>query len=116
MTTLVELAAEKSVERKGVRPMTHGEVEPLLHLLTGWSQTGGSIAKEFQFGSYLEGLDFAYSMGETAEQQDHHPDILIKWRRVKLTSSTHSVKGLSLNDFILAAKAELLFSKMSAKS
>ncbi len=116
MTSLVELAAEKSVERKGVPPMTRGEVEPLLHLLTGWSQTGVSIEKEFQFRSYLEGLDFAYSIGKTAEQQDHHPDILIKWRRVKLTTSTHSVKGLSLNDFILAARAELLFSKMSAKS
>ena len=72
------------------------------------------IEKEFRFDSYLKGLEFAYDVGKIAEAQDHHPDILIRWRRVKLSLSTHSVKGLSENDFIMAAKSELEYSKFGS--
>jgi 4a-hydroxytetrahydrobiopterin dehydratase len=109
MSSLEELASRASVERKGVPPMARQEAERLLRALTGWTLTGGSIEKEFQFKSYLAGLDFAYSVGKIAEEQDHHPDMLIKWRRVRLILSTHSVKGLSENDFIVAAKSELKY-------
>jgi len=107
MPTIEELASRKSIERKGVPPMTKREAGQLVGVLTGWSLMDGSIEKEFHFKSYLDGLDFAYSVGKIAEEQDHHPDILIRWRRVRLTLSTHSVKGLSENDFIVAAKTEL---------
>ena len=109
--SLEELASKKSVERKGIPPITRTEAEPLLRILHGWTLIDGSIEKEFQFKSYLGGLDFAYSVGKIAEEEDHHPDILIRWRRVKLTLSTHSVKGLSENDFIVAAKVELKYRK-----
>jgi 4a-hydroxytetrahydrobiopterin dehydratase len=109
MSTLEELASKISVERKGIPPMTRMEAGQLLRVLRGWTLTDGSIEKEFPFKSYLDGLNFAYSVGKIAEEQDHHPDILIKWRRVRLTLSTHSVKGLSENDFIMAAKAELKY-------
>jgi 4a-hydroxytetrahydrobiopterin dehydratase len=109
MSSLEKLASEKSVERKGNPPMNRKEAEPLLRVLHGWTLIDGSIEKEFEFKSYLTGLDFAYLVGKIAEEQDHHPDILIRWRRVKLTLSTHSVKGLSLNDFIVAAKSELRY-------
>ncbi|TMI16419.1 4a-hydroxytetrahydrobiopterin dehydratase [Candidatus Bathyarchaeota archaeon] len=109
MSSIEELASKKSVERKGVPPMTKREAGQLMGVLTGWTLIDGSIEKEFHFKSYLDGLAFAYSVGKIAEEQDHHPDILIKWRRVKLTLSTHSVKGLSENDFIVAAKSELKY-------
>jgi 4a-hydroxytetrahydrobiopterin dehydratase len=109
MFSLEELATRKSVERKGVPPMSQREAGQFLRVLQGWTQANGSIEKEFRFRSYLDGLDFAYSVGKIAEEQDHHPDILIKWKRVKLTLSTHSVKGLSENDFIVAAKSELKY-------
>jgi 4a-hydroxytetrahydrobiopterin dehydratase len=109
MSSLEELASKKCVERKGVPPMPRLEAEQFLRAIRGWNLTNGSIEKEFHFKSYLAGLDFAYSVGNIAEEQDHHPDILIKWRRVKLTLSTHSVKGLSENDFIVAAKVELKY-------
>ncbi|OLD12934.1 MAG: hypothetical protein AUI93_02020 [Crenarchaeota archaeon 13_1_40CM_3_52_10] len=113
MSSLEKLASEKSIERKGIPPMTKKEAEPLLQVLHGWTLSDGSIEKEFQFKSYLAGLDFAYSVGKIAEEQDHHPDILIRWRRVKLTLSTHSVKGLSQNDFIVAAKSEVKYRETS---
>ena len=107
--SLEELASKNSFERKGVPPMTRREAEQLLQILKGWTLADGSIEKEFRFRSYLDGLDFAYLVGKIAEEQDHHPDILVKWKRVKLTLSTHSVKGLSENDFIVAARAELKY-------
>jgi len=109
MSSIEDLASKKSVERKGTPPMTKREAERLVRVLTGWNLMDGSLEKEFHFKSYLDGLDFAYSVGKIAEEQDHHPDILIKWRRVRLTLSTHSVKGLSENDFIVAAKSELKY-------
>jgi 4a-hydroxytetrahydrobiopterin dehydratase len=109
VSTLEKLASETCFERKGIPPMARQEAEQLLRTLPGWILLDGSIEKEFRFKSYLDGLEFAYSVGKIAEEQDHHPDILVKWRRVKLTLSTHSVKGLSQNDFIVAAKSELKY-------
>ena len=80
----------------------------LLHL-PGWLLSDNKIEKEYKFKTYLEGLDFANKVGHIAEEQDHHPDILIGWRRVTLTLTTHSIKGLSENDFIMAAKADREF-------
>jgi 4a-hydroxytetrahydrobiopterin dehydratase len=94
--------------------LSRREAEQFLKLLPGWSLLGDMIEKEFRFDSYLKGLDFAYGVGKIAEMQDHHPDILIRWRRVKLSLSTHSVKGLSENDFIIAAKSELEYPKFAS--
>jgi 4a-hydroxytetrahydrobiopterin dehydratase len=83
--------------------------------LPGWVLGTGSIEKEFRFKSYLAGLQFAYSIGKIAEQENHHPDMLVGWRRVRLTFSTHSIKGLSENDFIMAARSELEYSRANSE-
>lgn len=72
------------------------------------------IEKDYRFKSYLDGLNFAYALGRIAEEENHHPDIMVKWRRVKISLSTHAIKGLSENDFIMAAKAELEYGKYPA--
>ena len=82
-----------------------------LDSLPGWRFTDGRIEKEFRFKAYLAALDFAYAVGKLAEEQDHHPDILIGWRRVKLVFTTHVIRGLSMNDFIMAARSQLEFEK-----
>ena len=86
--------------------MSTAAAKQYLSDLPGWSLFEDKIEKEYRFKTYLDGLDFAYKMGHIAEEQDHHPNILIGWRWVKLTFSTHSIKGLSENDFIMAAKAD----------
>jgi len=86
--------------------MTAKEAGQYLVSSPGWRILDDKIEKEFMFKTYLGGLDFANKIGNIAEEQDHHPDILIAWRRVKLTLTTHSIKGLSINDFIMAAKAD----------
>ena len=113
--SLQELASRRSVERKGVKPFSLPEIELYLRSLPEWGLKDNAIEKEYRFPSYIEGLDFAYRVGKLAEEQDHHPDILIRWRKVKLSLSTHSIGGLSENDFIIAANAELLYNK-SGKS
>jgi 4a-hydroxytetrahydrobiopterin dehydratase len=103
------LALGKCVPCNDAKPFTVEEASERLKDLPGWVLQSGSIQKEFRFKSYLGGLDFAYSLGKIAEVENHHPDLFIGWRRVKVVLSTHAIKGLSQNDFVLAAKAELEF-------
>ena len=112
---LEDWAKRKCVPCKGTSPMTQEEAEKALLNFAGWTLENGSLAKEFRFHSYSDGLEFAYKVGKIAEEQDHHPDILVRWRRIKLTFSTHVIKGLSQNDFIMAAKSALQFEKYSIR-
>src|SRR5437667_10350965 len=105
------LASGKCGPCKYTKPLTIGEARERLRDLPGWVLQSGSLQKEFRFKSYLDGLDFAYSLGKIAEMENHHPDLFIGWRRVKVGLSTHALKGLSKNDFIMAAKSELEYSE-----
>jgi len=101
------LASGSCVPCNDAKPFTAEEAREWLKDLPGWSLESGSIRKEFRFKSYLGGLNFAYSVGKTAELENHHPDLFIGWRRVKVVLSTHAIEGLSQNDFVMAAKSEL---------
>ncbi len=96
--------------RGGVPPFTHEEIAPYLaDLGNGWQVVDDHhLQKEFRFKDFREALDFTNRVGELAEEIGHHPDIELSWGRVKLTVFTHKIGGLSLNDFILAAKIDLL--------
>ena len=110
-----DLVSKNCVPCKGAKPMTVEEAGLVLRDLLGWSLDNAAIMKEFRFKSYLAGLDFSYAMGKIAEEQDHHPDMIVRWRRVKLVFSTHSIGGLSQNDFIMAAKSELEYERFSSR-
>ncbi len=105
------LASGKCVPCNDAKPFTVDEASERLKDLPGWVLQSGTIKKEFRFKSYLAGLDFAYSLGKIAELENHHPDLSIGWRRVRVVWSTHAIKGLSQNDFVMAAKSELEYSK-----
>jgi len=105
------LASGKCVPCNNAKPFTVEEATERLKDLPGWILQSGVIQREFRFKSYLAGLDFAYSLGRIAELENHHPDLFIGWRRVKVVLSTHAIKGLSQNDFVMAAKSELEYSK-----
>jgi len=64
------------------------------------------LEKEYSFNNFREALDFTNRIGEIAEKEGHHPDIFLSWGKVGLKIWTHSVGGLSENDFVLAAKAD----------
>jgi len=94
--------------------MSKQESEDFLQLLPGWVFSDNQISKGYRFSSYLDGLGFAQTIGLLAEREDHHPDIVVRWKRVRLTFTTHSIKGLSMNDFIMAAKSEKEYEKIMA--
>ena len=111
--TLAELAAKKCVPCEGgVPPLALDQAQQYLRHLEGWQIVGQSLEKEYRFPSYLQGLELAYRLGKIAEEEGHHPDLLIKWRRVRVTLTTHAIKGLSENDFIMAAKADQEYNKL----
>jgi 4a-hydroxytetrahydrobiopterin dehydratase len=109
-----QLASGKIVPCKNTSPLTNLEAEKRLKALQGWSLQSSSIQKQFRFKSYLLGLEFACTIGKIAEHEDHHPDMAIGWRRVTINFSTHAIKGLSQNDFVMAAKTELEYRRIAA--
>ena len=88
--------------------LTEAELAEALNMLPGWEVQDGQITKTYEFGSYLAGVDFAVSLANEAEERDHHPDILITWRKVKVSLSTHSEGGITEKDTELASFAESL--------
>lgn len=71
----------------------------------------GQIQRSFKFKNFAKALAFTNRVGEISEKQDHHPSIVTEWGRVQISWWTHTVKGLSENDFIMAAKTNALFSQ-----
>lgn len=88
--------------------MEYGEVTSLLKRITGWSLDGKRITKEFSFKNFVQAMKFVNNVAALAEDEGHHPDIHIHYNRVRLDIWTHAIGGLSENDFILAAKIDVL--------
>lgn len=106
----MDLTKKKCVPCEGsTKPFDRGEAKKYLQYVSGWTLVGNSIEKEFKFKDFKEALDFVNKVGIIAEEDGHHPDIFLHgWSKVKLILSTHAIKGLSENDFILAAKINRL--------
>jgi 4a-hydroxytetrahydrobiopterin dehydratase len=95
--------------RGGVPPMTGKELERMLKLVPGWKAVDEHhITRIFTFPDFKQALEFVNRVGAVAEQQGHHPDILLTWGKVEITLWTHKINGLSESDFIMAAKIDRL--------
>jgi 4a-hydroxytetrahydrobiopterin dehydratase len=94
----------------GTAPLSSDEVDKLLRDVTAWSASDAKqIQRDFKFADFAAALAFVNRVGALAEEQGHHPDILLHgWNKVRLTLSTHAIGGLSRNDFIMAAKVDTL--------
>ncbi len=79
--------------------LSSADVETRLAGLTGWCRQGEAIVKHYTHGSFPEAIAFVTRMAFGAEAADHHPDILVSYKRVTLTYSTHSVGGITEKDF-----------------
>jgi 4a-hydroxytetrahydrobiopterin dehydratase len=76
--------------------------------LPGWTQTGNRIEKTFHFADYRRTIAFVNAVASVAEAEDHHPDMTVHYDRCTVAWSTHSARGVTLNDCICAAKVEAL--------
>jgi 4a-hydroxytetrahydrobiopterin dehydratase len=86
--------------------LSRSEAEQRLKGLSGWSLDGESIRKQYTFADFMAAVAFVNRLAPVAEASDHHPDILINYKRVTLTYSTHSEGGLTAKDFEGAAAAD----------
>jgi 4a-hydroxytetrahydrobiopterin dehydratase len=84
------------------------EAERRLAELPGWGLEGDAIRRQFTFAGFPEAIAYVVRLGYAAEAVDHHPDILINYKRVTLTYTTHSAGGLTDKDFAGAAEATRL--------
>jgi len=96
----------------GTKPFKTVEANKYLSLLkTEWElldEDEKKIRKKFKFETFRDAISFINKVSDIAEKEDHHPNIFNSYNRVTITLFTHSIGGLSVNDFILASKIELL--------
>ena len=106
----MNLLNKKSIERIGVKPMDSSEIKLYISQLgKSWEIVENKkITFTFKFKTFREAIDFVNKVAVLAESENHHPNIHILYNRVKIVLTTHSVGGLSKNDFIVAAKIENL--------
>jgi 4a-hydroxytetrahydrobiopterin dehydratase len=104
------LAREACEACTGTTPVIAGEERDVLlgQLDQAWqvSDDGRSIHREFRFRDFAEAFAFATRVAFIAEAEEHHPDLLIGWGRCDVRLTTHAVRGLTRNDFIVAAKVD----------
>ncbi len=85
------------------KKLTQKQIKTKLKTLADWQLQGNEIRKTFVLQDFVHAMGFVNSVALLAEKADHHPDIDIRWNKVKLTLSTHSSGGLTEKDFSLAA-------------
>jgi len=106
-----ELSKKKCVPCEGgTAPLLPQEVAKLEAQVSGWvvSEDGQNINKEFIFEDFDQNMQFVNVVAELAETEGHHPDMLIQYNKLTVGLTTHAIKGLSENDFILASKIDLI--------
>ena len=109
--TLDELARSHCRPRKGAQDaMTQADIDQQLATLPGWelSSSQQGIEKEFRFDDFHRTMAFVNAVAWIAHVEDHHPDMKVSYPSCTVYFSTHDVGGLSLNDFICAAKVDSL--------
>ena len=97
----------------GVMPFDVSEIHKYQKKVDGWDILKGEdeiffLSKKFKFENFLKSQVFVNEVGKISEKEGHHPDISFGWGYAEIKVTTHAIKGLSENDFILAAKIDKL--------
>ncbi len=99
--------------RLGAPLATDEEIKEFMSQLPYWEiiivDEVKHLKKTFKFKNFMEALQFTNKVGELAEKEGHHPEILTQWGKVTVTWWTHKIMGLHANDFIMAAKTDKIF-------
>ena len=89
-------------------PLSRDEVDARLSALPGWQRDDDEIEKAYGFADFDRAMEFVNEVARLAREADHHPDISIKYDKVKLTLATHSEGGVTGKDLALAARIDAL--------
>ena len=105
------LAEKHCVPCRGGVPALQGEaLEQMQAQLPGWQVVDGHhLTRSFQFPDFKTALEIVNRAGAVAEEEGHHPDLLLAWGKVDVKTWTHKIDGLTESDFILAAKIDRLY-------
>ena len=94
----------------GVIPFDVSQIHKYQKKVDGWDIIKNKdlfmLEKNFTFKNFIDSQNFVNKVGELSEREGHHPDIIFGWGYAKINITTHAIKGLSENDFILAAKID----------
>jgi 4a-hydroxytetrahydrobiopterin dehydratase len=102
------LAQQHCQPLEGHPALTPEQIATHLARAPGWSFEGAHIQKRFDFENYHQTMAFVNALAWVAHVEDHHPDMLVSFNRCTVRFNTHSVGGISINDFICAAKVDAL--------
>lgn len=106
------MLSHDSCKRHEARRLSAQKLNTYLEQCPGWQKLEEGVDKiqcEFQFNDYTSTVEFVMKVAKVAEQEDHHPEITFSYKSATIKIHTHSVKGLSLKDFIFAAKLNTLY-------
>ncbi len=95
----------------GIPPLTAAEAAQLLtQVASDWALIDGAraIAREFRFRDFYRTMSFVNALAHIANIEDHHPDLEVGYNYCRVRFTTHAIKGLSENDFVCAAKVDLI--------
>ena len=109
-----ELTKQKCVACRADAPrVTDDELPGLIKQIPDWQPVFNDsvlqLTREFKFDDYFSSLSFTNAIANLAEAEDHHPAILLEWGKVQVSWWTHKIGGLHKNDFIAAAKTDLIY-------
>ena len=104
----MKLSEMQTTQEQKFMKLTDEQKKKYLAEIKNWQLKEKSLEKEFVFEKYAEGVIFANKVASLADKINHHPDIFIGFKKVKISLWTHKISDVSLNDFILAAKIDLL--------
>jgi 4a-hydroxytetrahydrobiopterin dehydratase len=106
---------DNEMAMKACRPLPEGtpalagdELDHLLGHAEGWQIVGGELAKTLEFTDHYQTMAFVNAVAWISHREDHHPEIVVGYNTCTVKYSTHSIGGLSDNDFICAAKVDRL--------
>jgi 4a-hydroxytetrahydrobiopterin dehydratase len=105
---MINLLHQKCHALEGGQPMGDAAIRDHLAQVSGWHLNQGSIEKTFTFKNFYETIAFVNALAWICNTEDHHPDLAVNYSRCVVRFNTHSVGGISINDFICAAKADAL--------
>jgi len=108
---VIDLSSHKCVPCEGgTQPLTKAEFSVYLPQVSDWTVVNDlSLTKKFEFKNFSSALGFITRIGLLAEKEGHHPDInLHDYKFVDVTTTTHAIGGLSVNDFVMAVKIDQL--------
>src|SRR4051812_5932318 len=103
---MMRRGAKSIPEEVDVAKLSDDEIRDALAALEGWERRGDEIVKEYRFEGFGDAVAFVVRVGFHADKADHHPDLDIRYNRVRVALSTHSEGGLTGKDLALAAEAE----------